>query len=1260
MRHDHDARRPAGGRRAVGLLRCALAAAFAAGVAATRGPALAADPGAPQDVLQEAQTPAAVLSPTNAFPLPGAPQEKGIAAGAAAALSPTNVPPLPVAPPAEGITAGAAAAPFIPASGLVLDETADDLITVGPVRQKLYEALLNVQEQDYALAIPKLEWVLREDPSQMLAWQSLGWSYWGMDRKDDALKLWERLQALAPNEPMSYNCLAMAASESGDNSRAEKLYRRSLELDPGQDDIRFDYYKVLVWQGKLDDAIPGLRDLLARDPGRTDVRKLLAQALIAPHNYEQALPHWTLLCEQFPDNTEFALSLAINLLLLGDVESAADEAQRVLEMDTENREASRILAEIAEFSNEPEKAAAELRKRIDRTEDKVVKSALLLRLAVLLRDLNAINPAKYPVAQGIDAARESADSNPFFVPAHLFLGEMLVMDRQYSAAQKVFEHVLKEFNRDNRRAKMGLFEISIATGKFDEAELRLKDMLSRFDPYDPYRYALLARLEFERGNVFDAMKMLDRLEEEGARGAVRVLLYHGLSESEWTADTSVRRLREHLSALRAAGFRFIAMDEIPAYFKSLEGKRAEDTRPFISRMWHWVKYAFTGEGSPKPPALREYSPEKVACVTFDDARNNSLFFGTPVAEEMNASFGMFIPECNISRNIIYAASWEELRRYYKTGNWSFGSHLMDASIPGPVDEEGHIVYPLPNQMWDPERNRTETLRSYLGRIKREFKDSREIIVRELGMESNDCRTMSFPFGELGQETASNIRNMDNVAHTILNESSKNYDIGFVQSRYGYAVNGDNPLLYQRYEPRHRDNGQDVVRHAMENHPVFLARRMRAEFAALSGKPYLAERMIKELERDGYPETSLEKLKNYVRGRLAGQIEEPRKATGESKREGRWLALEHPFVGVDFDTERDNSAIDQWHLTGRAGININPKLTVEILGGIGSIEHTITVNTNFSMETVKVTTNRVITTSIINGSNYFSDSTEITYQQVTVSTNLSYKEKFQADEEAAGLRMNLRMAAGSLLFFELRQRTFTAKGQDTWRSTVTNINGNVVTNIGPATFTEESEIVGALEFQCKPVIALDVAVRYEHDVMPSAHDIITYDKGAIRGVWRATDWWNIEGNAAYSFLSDTNTALQIGVMTDWLVSEKQGVYLGMLYQFNTVEDDSVEYWSPYWRQRYALTARVQRSYGDSFTRVRALVGWNKEGLRPEETRSNPYAEESGWSPMVGVEGSVRRNLFRHIDIHGDFGVSFLQDYTEYRLNVGLVFDFEGKR
>lgn len=490
MRHDHDGRRPALSRRSVWLP--AYLAACAVGLAAIRAPGQEFDSAGTPATGQPAPAPAAPPAIANSAQLP-------------------------VTAPADVNTAAPESTPA-PAFGpdFDLNEAADDLITVGPIRQKLYEALVNVQEENYAQAIPKLEWVLKEDPSQMLAWQSLGWAYLGMDRKNDALQLWGRLQALAPNEPMSYNCLAMAASDMGDNARAEDLYRRSLELDPDQDHTRFNYYKTLVWQGKLDEAIPGLKELLAKDPGRTDVRRMLAQALIAPHNYEQALEHWENLTRQFPDNSEFALSLAMNLLLLGDVEIAAAEAQRVLEMDPENIMAANMLADIAEFSNKPEKAVVELRKRIDTMDDKATKSVFLLRLASLLNEMNTVNPAEYPLTRAIAVAGEAVDANPLYTSARLFMGELLAADRQYSAARKVYEYVLKEHNRDNIRAKIGLFEICIATHQLDEAEKWLKDVQTRFDPYNPYRYYHLARLEFERGNYADGMMLLDRLEEGGS------------------------------------------------------------------------------------------------------------------------------------------------------------------------------------------------------------------------------------------------------------------------------------------------------------------------------------------------------------------------------------------------------------------------------------------------------------------------------------------------------------------------------------------------------------------------------------------------------------------------------------------------------------------------------------------------------------------------------------------------------------------------
>ena len=273
--------------------------------------------------------------------------------------------------------------------------------------------------------------------------------------------------------------------------------------------------------------------------------------------------------------------------------------------------------------------------------------------------------------------------------------------------------------------------------------------------------------------------------------------------------------------------------------------------------------------------------------------------------------------------------------------------------------------------------------------------------------------------------------------------------------------------------------------------------------------------------------------------------------------------------------------------------------------------------------------------------------------------MTFTEDFKADEQMAGLRLSYRIPGGTLLFGELRQRSFTAKPQTNWVETIKNMNGTVVTNIGPATFTDDSEIVGALALQLKPLLALDVVARYEHDVIPSAHSIITYNSAELRGGWRIQDWWNLEAYGIYTFLSDANTMLRMGANTEWLLSEKQGLYMGMQYQFITAEDANIEYWTPYWQQRFYLNAKMQRSYFSNYTSVRARLGWSKELLRPVPEQINPDQESPGWSPVVGIDASLRRNLFRHLDVFGQASVNFLQDYTERNFVVGLIYDFQGK-
>ena len=75
-----------------------------------------------------------------------------------------------------------------------------------------------------------------------------------------------------------------------------------------------------------------------------------------------------------------------------------------------------------------------------------------------------------------------------------------------------------------------------------------------------------ALLRQGRVQEIDPQLLAEELEAMGRRGAVAVLLYHGLSSSENGEVLPVARLREQLAGLKQAGFRFIAAHELPAYF----------------------------------------------------------------------------------------------------------------------------------------------------------------------------------------------------------------------------------------------------------------------------------------------------------------------------------------------------------------------------------------------------------------------------------------------------------------------------------------------------------------------------------------------------------------------------------------------------------------------------------------------------------------------------------------------------------------------
>ncbi|MBU1694194.1 MAG: hypothetical protein KKC51_09560, partial [Verrucomicrobia bacterium] len=574
------------------------------------------------------------------------------------------------------------------------------------------------------------------------------------------------------------------------------------------------------------------------------------------------------------------------------------------------------------------------------------------------------------------------------------------------------------------------------------------------------------------------------------------------------------------------------------------------------------------------------------------------------------------------------------------------SHLMFAGIPAPTNRESRRVHPLPNLLWLEEKNRQESLREYYARLRYEFQTSKRLIARALDVEESHVAGVAYPMGDVGQVTFCNI-DLFNVPEAVLNEAELHYRRGFLQSRFGFSMKLDNPMMLQRWEPDRHDDSQDVLRHILVNHPVFLARRTRAEIAAMQGEMHLALDTIKQLKRDGYPEKDLAELSEYVQRRLARLVPVPEAVKDETDKEtARPIDIRHPYLGVEGSSTKANVMIDEWRVAAKGGFNINPRLTIEGRVGVGNITQEVTSNFWTEVFTTNITQRQDITTTTTNGTITVKDETVVSIVQELQGTNIVTTTNYASSETMAGLAAAYIFPNGSVGAFDIRQRTF---------------DGDLA---------GESVITYALEYTWRPALAIDMAARYEHDMMPSARKVIEYDGGALGAVWRARDWWNATGSAAYRSLDDGNSLLRLMMENFWRISDRYDIWLGLHDSLVTTDLDSDLYWTPYWDQRHFLILRLRRSYPNYFGMVRVNVGAQKDKARPEEkaryNERRARAEGQGWHPganpdggwdrLVGLGVSLRRRWANGWEIQGEASVNALRDQTERSMAGSVIYRF----
>jgi len=1136
----------------------------------------------------------------------------------------------------------------------------DTLPTDNQTKQLWFDAQRKLQQGEYAQSELPLKQVMMQDPTNLEVWQQLGWVYWLTGRKNEAKELWEDFVMIAPNEPLGYTLLAEVAVEDVNFKKALELFERSLELDPSQFEIRVKRAQMLLWLNKPQEALREYQQLSEEKPTRMDISVNLAWSLYVDERYEETLVQWDKILQQDPGNPNFLLARANVRMLLGMIEGAESDALKALELKPDELAAVQILSGLSMRANRPLQTLERMEVILEKMTTRRTRRQVAENISVYMFQVRQRQPEVFSQAEVVEAGKVAWDIDPLHGPTTLFYGEALLLAGLYDQAEEVFTYALEELNPNLVRAREGLFEVYMANKDFEEAEKQLRDNLRAFNEQDPFRHLSWARLYFDKGDFTQALQSLKQLEYEGARGSVFSLLYHGISPSEFSDMPSTRQLREQILALKRDGFSFITVSDLPDYFDSLQAPPLiEDDQPWLNKLAESVKYAWSGERTLGEPSLKDFSPDKVALISFDDGLRNSFRYGTLVAQETNVPMTMFVGVGDVlDKNQRYVASFEEIQEWNATGVWDIQSHLWDAGQLAPLDEEGErLGLRLANRIWKPEFNRIETLREYQKRLKREFSGSKRVLARELGVPESGIHSVAYPYGEIGQENPTNITLFD-VGNVIINQAEISYSQGFIQGTYGYSMKGANPLMYRRHEPARHDTGNDVLLEAYLQHPVFVARRVRAEMAALSGELYMAQENIELLRRDGYPEEELTKIIQFVNEQLGSLFplpEEDRQepGTSEVERVNNDL-LNDPYIGVDGQSTQANVVIDQNEFGVFAGVNIGRRFNLQVRGASGQIDQTLTTNRVVEVEETTTTSSIIEVVEIQDGETTDFQEFRTTTNTSLIQSNVVDRIEFSGEFSRLEAELGYVHEGGSYTLFKIGQYSLETEGNDEVEEEA----------------VSDSVLTYGVEHQWRPIPSIDLSAFYFHGAVPSARELLTYDQFAVRPLWRIRDGWHLEALGTLSYYEDQNSLLHMKLENFWRFSRESPFWLGFHSSIFTADVESDLYWTPYLDQRHYFILRVRQAYLDYFATLNLNIGWNRELARNSEIAEFQNAQAQGeefgfspgpgpdedWSSLIGFSATLNRTWESGWSIESQFIVNNTREYTEHSILARILYTF----
>jgi tetratricopeptide (TPR) repeat protein len=338
-----------------------------------------------------------------------------------------------------------------------------------------------------------------------------------------AITEFERTLAINPRHAQAMNNMGVALDARGETKKAAEWFKKATVADPGSAEAYFNLGMSLMRLDKPKEATRAFEQAMKLEPASTSPYVQLGTLYLKEGQKVRAVE---------------AYKKAIELIDQQEKESSGFLQLKKQFNRAKTTEAYRGLALALLSQGKVDEAVATLKTAVEKMpKDPSARQAL----------------GEAYLAQGnTDGAIEQLQQRLALEPttdARLDLARAYVKKRSAKQAEPLYQQVLKE-EPDNRVARLGLIDLYLSMGRFAEAELSLKDLISK-DGNDATALARLGIMKSRMGRPNEALDPLERAVQENpslidARAELGFLLFRG--DPAANADRCVSMMNDILVA----------------------------------------------------------------------------------------------------------------------------------------------------------------------------------------------------------------------------------------------------------------------------------------------------------------------------------------------------------------------------------------------------------------------------------------------------------------------------------------------------------------------------------------------------------------------------------------------------------------------------------------------------------------------------------------------------------------------------------------